>query len=299
MDAHRPDGNPAAGARGGNARQAAQADAARDGARVRRDRNTDADTDNPRPQQRRRNALALGTDPQQDVFGAANASLRQRRSARLASQAGAPVALVASVREGALGSIYFDNHRIRTTHFAGPGRSTEPTTPTLRFNIDQSRATDEFLNTQGRRFMEALVELEDVPENAQFETFLTHRMLDARDRWMAQQLQDRSANNDIPDWAAPVTGPENLPEATDPNLPPGQVLFEVMPRGGDTPPEHHISRGMATQITLSQAEIDALHGALEETRGQHDVNRRNERFFDYLGSHAPRLAEIVRRPSQV
>jgi len=287
--AARPRGAAAAGA-GRAAGQRRDAEAA----------NVDA---NPRPQQRRRGAINLTNEAGRNAFVDANLrvgdSMRTRRRASLDTSQNQPVQVMASVRDGVIGSIYLDNWRIRTTHYAGPAIEAAPTTGQQRFQIDEAEAFAEYLATHPGEEQRAEMALDHRLTRAQRRASIQHFLSDNYLQWASNTL--RAAGGDptqTPNWATQINTPDDAaPFDTDEAIPRGDTLFEITTE----PPApgrrgYHTSRGAPRSIELTRGDIRTLQEAVNLSRMERSIPRANDVFYNHVGSHAPDLARQLRLP---
>jgi hypothetical protein len=203
--------------------------------------------------------------------------------------------VLVSVRNRSVGSVYLPYGRVRTTHFAGPGVSVHPPTSILRFNIDMPGASAAFQRARPDALNEVTAARDRSLPPDQQRMAVADAFLDLRDAWVAGVL---TAAAEMPDWAQSVTGPESVGHMDDVQPGSGRVLFEVYDLGPGRAPRTHVSRGEMARMPISQQTLAAIGRAIELIEDVHDPVRRNEIFYDYLGSHAPDFAEVIRRPER-
>ncbi len=239
--------------------------------------------------QRRRNALLPNPGGPADIFAEAGA----RTTVRHVATAQETQDVLVSVRDRKVGSVYLPFGRVRTTHFAGPGASVMPPDSILRFNIDHRAALDAFRQARPDA-LDRATEMRDrsLPPDRQ-RMAVADAFLDMRDAWIAEIL---SAADTPPAWASRVTGPESVDHIDD--LDPGsdRVMFEILDQGPGQAPRTHVSRGEMARMPMSAQTLMAIGRALDLIENVRDPVRRNEIFYDYIGSHAPDLADVIRRP---
>ncbi len=250
----------------------------------------------PRRSARRRNALQPNPGLQAQLFAeaAAGRTLAQARGAAAAPPAADTVSdVLVSVRNRHVGSVYFPNGRLRTTHHAGPGLGLFPPGTILRFNINYNEAMQAFRAARPEALNQAL-DLRDrsQPPEAQRQAVQTE-FLNQQDAWIGEILSNPET---VPTWAEAVTGPDSVSHIDD--VPPDsqRVLFEIYDRGPERAPTTHISRGQAARMAMPQSTVTAITEALRSIEHMTDPVRRNAAFYDYIGSHAPDFANMIRRP---
>lgn len=277
---------------------APEAPPAAEGARFRRRLDAADPVDPPaaRNVRPRRNALAPTSAFQQGVFAEAAAALPMppgRAAPAVAAPPPPNVDLVASISDNRIGSVYFDEGRMRTTHFAGPQISGSPPAGILRFNINVNQSWEHFMQARPDIMDWAAVAVDpDLPADMR-EVALSEYVLDSREFWMAQTLR---RNAPLPEWAQPVTTPDSVEPASDISPDDGRVLFEIYQAAPGEAVRWHTSRGVAARISLPPQTIAALNEAFSLIDGVTDVAERNRLFYDYLGTHAPDFARMIRRP---
>lgn len=269
-----------------------------EGARVRRQLDAADPADPPvaRNVRPRRDAMAPPHAFQQGVFAEAAAALpvpRERAAPAAAAPAQQNVDLIASISDNRIGSVYFPEGRMRTTHYAGPEISGSPPAGILRFNINVNQSWEQFHRAQPNFMDWAAINVDpDLPaEQRAYQ--LSEHVLDMREEWMAHTLRQ---SDPLPAWAQPVTTPDSVEPAEAINPEDGRVLFEIYTPAPGGEVSWHTSRGVAARISLPQPTISALTEAFRQIEGVTDVNERNSRFYDYLSIHAPDFARMIRRP---
>ncbi len=248
-----------------------------------------------RPRARRRNAILPNPGGPDNAFAAAAAMRRPGPASSTAQASAAPrmVDVMVSVTENMIGSIYLASGRVRTTHFAGPGAMMRDTNRIQRFNIDVAMANAAFQAAQPGVLAEVMASVDrSLPQREQRLQF-EEGMFDRRDAWLAEVLQN---NDEMPDWAQRISDPSSLPDIDAPRSRPERRLFEVLDRSHGGPPSTHISRGEMVRMTIPRHTLTVIGDALAQIEHVRDPVRRNEIFFDYLGTHAPDLADRIRRP---
>ena len=243
----------------------------------------------------RRNALEPNPGLRAQLFAeaAAGQALPAGRAAAAPAAADTIADVLVSVRNRNVGSVYFPHGRVRTTHHAGPGLGVFPAGTILRFNINNTAAMQAFVAARPEALNQALA-LRDrsQPRDVQRAAVL-NEFLNERDAWLGEILSDPTT---VPAWADAVTGPESVGHVDDVPQDSPRVLFEIYDNGPETRPTTHISRGEAARMPMAQSTVAAITEALRLIEHVRDPDRRNTAFYDYVGSHAPDFALMIRRP---
>lgn len=184
--------------------------------------------------------------------------------------------------DGKIGSIYFPDGRIRTTHAQGPTREDHAQQVTLQFNVNDDEAVKEF--------------------RAQYPHLQQHKNFwDYYDQWLATiRLKDCTAAN-LPAWAQLVSKPEDAHQPSQGPVPQGQSLFEIFKNINGQVENWHPSRGMAAQFDTDQQTVSVLEAALRHLadKGIQDAKARNRAFYDFVIRRLPGAASWMRRPEEV
>lgn len=296
MDPTDPTSNAPGGPPQAN-RDAAQATTARARADARFNRQLEQEAQPlPRRSARRRNALQPNPGLQVQLFAeaAAGLTLPQGRGPTAPLPAADNILdVLVSVRNRNVGSVYFPDGRVRTTHHAGPGLGLFPPGTILRFNINHTEAMQAFQAARPEALNQAwaLRDRSQTPE-VQREA-VQNEFLDERNAWLGEILSNPET---VPAWAEAVTGPDSVSHVDDVPRDSQRVLFEIYDRGPERAPTTHISRGQAARMAMPQSTVAAITEALRLIEHIRDPDRRNEVFYDYVDSHAPDFALMIRRP---
>ncbi|WP_318166586.1 hypothetical protein [Roseobacter sp.] len=211
------------------------------------------------------------------------------------------VKLIASVKDGLIGSIYFANGRIRTTHGHGPELSKHDPkkTTTHQFNIDIKVAYKLF-SDRNRGLFKLLYDATD-PKKGDEErrTEASDQYRRTRKLWLSNYLINTPVDK-LPDWVTPVPSHESAfdTEAADP--PDNLTLFEVFKRVSNGKVQGwHPSRGIAAKFETNKQVVSVLKAAILHIHGVTDTNERNTKFYDFIKKRLPDFAKQIRRPDQV
>ncbi|MCV3273728.1 hypothetical protein [Roseobacter sinensis] len=210
------------------------------------------------------------------------------------------VKLIASVKDGLIGSIYFLDGRIRTTHGDGPTLELDnPRERTSRFNLDRGKAFDLFWKTNRGiyEFFYAQTDNSLTPQQREEQAaILVGKQFD---QWLAVYL-NLTPVDQLPDWVTPVTRADEAfdTDAADPSD--DITLFEVFTKVSNGKVQSwHPSRGIAAKFETNKQVVSVLKAALRHIDGVTDVNQRNTLFYDFIKSRLPVFANQIRRPDQI
>jgi hypothetical protein len=248
-----------------------------------------------RPRARRRNAMLPHHGGAGNAFAAAAAMQHPGPVSAAARAVVRPrmETVMVSVSDNMIGSIYFTNGRVRTTHASGPERIREDPNRIHRFNINMSLANAAFMAAQPEAIAQVADTLDwSLPTNM-LRQLMYDGVYDRRDAWFAEVLQH---NDQLPAWAEQISGPEGLPDIDAPRPNRGTQLIEVLDGAPGTPPHVHTSRGEMVQMTLPRQSLEMIVVAFHAIEHVQDPQRRNEIFFSVLAKYAPDLANRIRRP---
>ncbi|WP_375230001.1 hypothetical protein [Roseobacter sp. S98] len=175
---------------------------------------------------------------------------------------------------GKIGSIYFDDGRIRTTHGSGPEDDRGKQRNIRRFNIDREGAEEDFKRAKAAK---------------------TTRQ--TKLNWFIREQLEAGT----PDWAqgGEVTDPASAPA----NAPADRKLmeyYEVDPVSAkDSGRRVHPSRGAAVQITRDKSEIDSIKAAVALIDEDATASANNRTFFRKLLDDGAAMRAEVRMPEEV
>ncbi|MFW5833071.1 MAG: hypothetical protein ACOCYE_03095 [Pseudomonadota bacterium] len=199
-------------------------------------------------------------------------------------RAEAPRTLIASMTpDGKIGSVYFPGgSRIRTTHRSGPAKETHEGRDTFQFNLDYDQAREIYET----RVLNAPVKTKDDVR--------------AFHRWLSEALVGLTPDR-MPPWIAKVEGPETAFDPTGGPIPEDRKLFEVFRTVGGRISGWHPSRGVAARLATNKQTISVLEAAIVhlETEGITEAKARNEAFYQFVVSRLPKLADVLRAPTEV
>lgn len=184
--------------------------------------------------------------------------------------------------DGKIGSIYFPDGRIRTTHKEGPTREDHAQQVTLQFNVNDDEAVKEFRAKYPHLQREK-------------------KFWDYYDQWLATvRLKDCTAAN-LPAWAQLVSQPEDAHQPAQGPVPKGQTLFEIFKNINGQVETWHPSRGVAAQFDTDKQTLSVLEAALRhlDDQGLKDAKARNRAFYDFVIRRLPGAAAWMRRPEEV
>ncbi|WP_299680430.1 hypothetical protein [uncultured Roseobacter sp.] len=220
--------------------------------------------------------------------------------AREEYKAQSKITLMASVKDGKIGSIYFRNGRIRTTHSDGPALERDnPNERTQRFNLDYDKALSLFFKVN--RGIDKLFYAQTDPSlpDDQRQQQSAEWLFDQFNQWLGVYLA-KAPVNQLPNWITPVTRADEAfdTEAADP--PDNITLFEVFTNVSNGKVQSwHPSRGIAAKFETNKQVVSVLKEALRRIDGETDVNRRNTLFYNFVKSRLPVFANHIRKPDQV
>ena len=175
-----------------------------------------------------------------------------------------------------IGSVYFEEGRIRTTHVSGPAKEEHGGSDTLQFNIDQKKGIKAYKDDTGKK-----------PTTAR-ELY----------SWMSRFLKDKTPD-DMPDWATPFEGPQDVPNVGK-GAPPGNLkLFEIFVSVSGQVEGWHPSRGVAVQFETDKQVISVLQAGIEAIKDIKQAKPRNEAFYKFVEKRLPNFIQYIRKPDQV
>jgi hypothetical protein len=213
----------------------------------------------------------------------------------------APRTLIASVADGKIGSVYFDDGRIRTTHRSGPEESGGRAV-TLQFNIDQSAARQAF-NTanpgiKGR--IERELATREAPGSDAFDKAVSKRYWREFRRWTAHTL-DGTDPDALPAWAQAVEGPGTAHDRSTGAAPKNIRLFEIFKDINGRVEGWHPSRGVAARFETNKQVVSVLRAAIQhlEQNNVTGARERNEAFYDFIAHRLPDFVADIRRPAEI
>ena len=182
--------------------------------------------------------------------------------------------VIVSMEGGKIGSIYFGDGRIRTTHGRGPEDDRGKQRNIHRFNIDREAAAEDFKRDRKAK---------KTPRK--------------KLNWY---IRDRLEAG-TPDWArdGEVTDPASAPE----NAPGGRKLLEyydVDPvNEEDSGRRVHPSRGAAVKITRDTSDIASIKAAVALVDEDATASANNRTFFRKLLDDRAAMRAEIRMPEEV
>ncbi|ABG31072.1 hypothetical protein [Roseobacter denitrificans] len=227
----------------------------------------------------------------------------------------APRTLIASVADGKIGSIYFPDGRIRTTHGKGPTKSKHG--QTLQYNIDFDAAAAEFAKKNPklyRRFLNeglALAEKDPSITRKEVERAASKAYFHEEAKYIAKRLNVPNPSKmpafvrlvtrgrKLPSWAGEaIKSPDDAPGmdvATD------GKLFEVFRKINGRVEGWHPSRGAAKKWETNKQVVSVLEAAIKHLKDQKikGAKKRNAAFYDFILHRIPSFAAQIRKPDEV
>lgn len=182
----------------------------------------------------------------------------------------ANVPVMVSVENGKIGSIYFDDGRIRGTHLDGPADERGNHALIERYNIDMRRA---------HRSYSAAVKAG------------THKKLKF-DEWISVQLWNRDPTWVIKELPAPADMEEGPADRN-------ATLFENFGNSDGNYAGYHPSRGAGEKKMLLRSDVDSLEKAAEAAAAVDETAKKNRAFYVELMTNAPELAPQMRMPEEI
>lgn len=207
--------------------------------------------------------------------------------------------LIASIKDGKIGSVYFLDGRIRTTHGHGPELDIDdPRQTSVRYNLDMNVARRIFANANPGLFTR-LKKTTPWRLKKRVREERAYKLYDkAFKRWLSRALLN-TPNDALPMWVVPVTRPDEAFDLT--GAPPANLtLFEVFKKvSNGRVMGWHPSRGIAAKFETNKQVVSVLKAALAHIEGVDNVNQRNARFYDFILHRIPDLAAKIRRPDEI
>lgn len=213
------------------------------------------------------------------------------------------VKLIASIKDGLIGSIYFANGRIRTTHSHGPkvSKHDPAKVSTSQYNIDRSAAWQLFhAKNNVNLIFRLLYSQTDQSDTADDRREEAEHLLDKTyKRWLSDYLVNTPVDR-LPNWVTPVPGHDDAFD-TDAADPPNNItLFEVFTKVSNGKVQKwHPSRGIAAKFETNKQVVSVLKAAIRHIDGVTDLNERNTKFYDFIKERLPVFANQIRKPDQV
>ena len=183
--------------------------------------------------------------------------------------------------DGKIGSVYFEDSRIRTTHADGPAWEFHDEGWTrLQFNIDENIASSIFTAENPGK---------DPAKN--FNDYTS---------FLVQNLINCSEGN-TPPWAKFVSSVADAPDASQAAMDDNQKLFEIFKTAKGKSAATHLSRGGAVKLAVDSNITQVLKDAISHViHMQFDTYEEdNEAFYNYIKEHAPDFAEKLRKHNEI
>ncbi|MBL8346092.1 MAG: hypothetical protein JNN03_11670 [Rubrivivax sp.] len=215
----------------------------------------------------------------------------------------AALTLIASVSEGKIGSVYFPEGRIRTTHRGGPLESSHKGSSTLQFNVDNTAATQEFEAQNPGIWHEVEEEVAmrwgAIPPK-EFKSRCSQTYARRRNRWLADRLAAATMKS-LPSWAVAVTSPATAVDLASETPREGAALFEIFVSVSGQVEGWHPSRGVAARFATDKQVVSVLKAALAQLEVDKitDPAERNVAFYNFIKSRLPVFVSNIRAPEQI
>jgi hypothetical protein len=179
--------------------------------------------------------------------------------------------------DGKIGSVYFSDGRIRTTHGAGPEKEGHSGHTTVQFNINEKAALEAFKK--------------DKPKLYASEDMWSHF-----DEWLADKLENVNVKS-APSWAKVIVIPEKAKSKPSDNI----KLFEIFKDINGKVEGWHPSRGTAVKFATDKQTVSVLEAAIKHInqQGLKDPGERNVAFYAFVKSRLPSFVQYMREPKDV
>jgi hypothetical protein len=216
----------------------------------------------------------------------------------------APRTLIASVSGGKIGSVYFGDGRIRTTHRSGPEHGDHSGQVTLQFNVNMAQARQAFAAAfpQAREALakEALAQLGEGADKRALRDRVSLLYRKRFSSWLSLTLRDTPVDR-LPSWAEKVDSPDTAFDLSQGDPPQGVQLFEVFTSINGRVEGWHPSRGIAAKFETDKQVVSVLQAAIRhlETEGITGAGARNVAFYEFVKSRLPAFVSNIRRPDEI
>lgn len=183
--------------------------------------------------------------------------------------------------DGKIGSVYFEDSRIRTTHAEGPVLEYHDENWTrLQFNIIESEASVQFSAQNPGK--------DSATHFADFTSFLT------------QNLINCNADN-APQWATLVGSVDDALDLKEGPMSDDQKLFEIFKTAKGNSAAKHLSRGGAVKLAVDSNVVQVLKDAINHVIYMQfkTYDEDNEAFYNYIAEHAPDFAKKLRKHDEI
>ena len=208
--------------------------------------------------------------------------------------------LIASVANGKIGSVYFEQGRIRTTHSHGPEEELHSGTNRLQFNIDIKAAEAEFERSHPNIEADIRDQIDDSLSRKQKNRLFSKLYYRACDGWIARRLNNLAVDS-LPSWATRVSGPEKAIDLSKGAPSSDTILFEVFVSVSGEVQSWHPSRGVAAKFSTNKQVVSVLKAALKKLEDENitQPGARNVAFYKFIRSRLPGFVSKIRPPSEV
>jgi len=202
------------------------------------------------------------------------------------------VSVLATVRDGSVGSIYWEGARIRFGHAGGPGVAENQTRAVSRYSLNKGAVLQAYLLENRAIGAAAMRHTDPTLSNKerldQVAGMLQTKYLDYADA-LIKTAEDEGA--ELPPWARRIDDFQTVREF-DPDGPVSrnEVYFERFTDAGQHEMPWHISRGSPRRLQLTPTNLETLKSAAELARQQNSVKAANDMFDLYVHAREPELA---------
>ena len=179
--------------------------------------------------------------------------------------------------DGKIGSVYFGDGRIRTTHGAGPEKEGHGGQTTVQFNIDEQAALEVFKK--------------DKPKLYDSEEMWSHF-----DEWLVDKLENVNVKS-APSWAKVIVTANTAKSKPSENV----KHFEIFKGINGKVESWHPSRGTGVRFKTDKQTVSVLEAAIKHINQQKltDPNERNVAFYAFVKSRLPSFVQYLREPKDV
>lgn len=210
--------------------------------------------------------------------------------------------LIASIKDGLIGSIYFDDHRIRTTHAGSPERSKDSADQKIsRYNLDQNAAWNLFRKANDlNALFKLFYQTTDRRLSVEARKEIAYDHLDNTYKgWLSTYLVNTSIDA-LPAWVTPVRNKQEAFDVDTANPPDNITLFEVFTNVSNGKVEKwHPSRGIAAKFETDKQVVSVLKAALIHIKDDRDRRTRNVKFYEFIEHRIPGFAAQIRHPDTI
>ncbi|MCC7361823.1 MAG: hypothetical protein IT317_20235 [Anaerolineales bacterium] len=187
------------------------------------------------------------------------------------------ILMASMTTDGKIGSVYFSDGRIRTTHGAGPEKEGHGGQTTVQFNVDEKAALAVFKK--------------EYPK-----LYASDDMWDHFDQWLVKKLKNVNVKS-APSWAKVIVTPEKAQSKPSDDV----KLFEIFKNINGKVESWHPSRGTAVKFVTDKQTVAVLEAAIKHINQQKltDPNARNVAFYAFVKSRLPSFVQYMREPKDV